>query len=77
MIWGIWLSRNKMIFQGLELNHAQVPHKIKSACNGNRSATKEKLLRILKEHEINFDWIGGSLIDPINKTHVYLGLVLF
>jgi hypothetical protein len=33
--WGIWTSRNKMFFQGLELSAAQVAHKIKYAYEGN------------------------------------------
>jgi hypothetical protein len=59
VIWGIWLSRNEMIFQGLELSPAQVAHKIRSTCNGNWSSSKTKPARILKEPEIDYDQAWG------------------
>jgi hypothetical protein len=35
VVWGIWVSVNKMIFQGIELSLAHVSHKTKSACEGS------------------------------------------
>lgn len=59
VVWGIWLSRIKMIFQGLELSPAHMAHKIRCACKGSWESIKEKSARILKEPVIDFGKAWG------------------
>lgn len=49
IIWGIWLSRNSMIFQGQELVPAQVALKIRICYGGSWKPLKAKGRRIPKE----------------------------
>jgi hypothetical protein len=70
VILGVWLSLNKMVFQGLELYPAQIAHKIRSAINGNSTSSKEKLTRVLKEPKLNYEQLGDSLMVPVRKPQV-------
>ena len=45
----LWLSKNSMIFQGIELNTAQATHKIWASFKGSWKPLKEKSQRILEK----------------------------
>jgi len=55
MIWLIWLSRNKRMFQGFDFTPPQVTQIIRSACNKNLSSSKENPVKELKEPGIDFE----------------------
>jgi len=53
VIWGIWISRNNVIFKGLELNITQVAHKIRVSFKGIWKPLKGKSHIIMKEPSID------------------------
>jgi hypothetical protein len=44
-----------MIFQGMELNPAYLAHKIRSACDGIETSSKEKPTKNLREPNIDYE----------------------
>lgn len=53
LLWDMYLSRNKMILQGMQLNQHQVDQKIRSVCDGIGTSSKEKYVEHLSELDID------------------------
>ena len=54
VIWGLWLTRNKYIFEGSEAHLGRLTHKIKLTFGKEKNAQKQKFQRNIQTPDIDF-----------------------